>query len=125
MIEQELLPAEGILVVRPTGPLTARDFDRIRETADGYIAAHGRLNGLMIHARNFDGWDDPSAVLHHLGFVRDHHRKIARVAVVSDSPFLRFAPKIVELLVKAEIREFPFSEADRALAWLRETPPAG
>lgn len=122
MIEYELLPDEGILVVRPTGPLTVEDFGRIRATADGYIEEHGRLNGLMIRSRNFDGWEDPSALLHHLGFVRDHHRKIARVAVVSDSPFLRFAPKIVELVVKAEIREFPFDRVDEALAWLRAAP---
>jgi len=120
MIEHELLPAEGILVVRPEGPLTTEDFERIGATADGYIEAHGRLRGLMIQVRDFDGWEDPAALIRHLVFMREHHRKIDRVAVVSNSPFLRIAPKIVDLLVSAEIREFPYRQADAALAWLRD-----
>ncbi len=120
MLKHELRSAEGVLIVRPEGPLSAEDFTRVAVDADAYIEAHGALNGLMIHARRFPGWEDLYAVMGHLKFVRQHHRKIRRVAVVSDSPILHFAPKIAAHFVSAEIRQFPFGAEESALAWLGE-----
>jgi len=120
MLQHELRTDEGILIVRPEGPLSADDFTHIAADVDAHIAAHGALNGLMIHARRFPGWEDLWAVMSHLKFVRAHHRKIRRVAVVSDSTILQFAPKIAAHFVSAEIREFPFNAEDAALAWLSE-----
>jgi len=119
VIEHEILAKDAILVVRPEGPLSAEDFRRVAADADAYIASRGPLNGLMIQARSFPGWEDLAAFLSHLKFVREHHRQIARVAVVSDSPILRFGPKIAAQFVKAEIHEFPYDAEREALAWLK------
>ncbi len=121
MLKHELRKDQGILIVRPVGPLSADDFEFIATDVDAHIEAHGKLNGLMIHARRFPGWEDLWAVMSHLKFVREHHRKIRRVAVVSDSAILQFAPKIATHFVSAEIRQFPFGAKDEALAWLGET----
>ncbi len=118
MLKHELRAEEGILIVRPEGRLSAEDFERVAADADAHIEAHGALNGLMIHARRFPGWEDLYAVMGHLKFVRHHHRKIRRVAVVSDSTILHYAPRIASHFVSAEIREFPFDAEDAALAWL-------
>jgi hypothetical protein len=58
--------------------------------------------------------------MRHLKFVREHHRLIRRVAVVSDAAMLQVAPKIATPFVSAEIRQFPFEAEEEALAWLRE-----
>ncbi len=121
MLKHELRKDQGILIVRPVGPLSADDFEFIATDVDAHIEAPGKLNGLMIHARRFPGWEDLWAVMSHLKFVREHHRKIRRVAVVSDSAILQFAPKIATHFVSAEIRQFPFGAKDEALAWLGET----
>ncbi|UCH73541.1 MAG: STAS/SEC14 domain-containing protein [Rhodospirillales bacterium] len=118
MLKHELRKEDGILIVRPEGPLSADDFEFIATDVDAHIEAHGKLNGLMIHARRFPGWEDLWAVMSHLKFVREHHRKIRRVAVVSDSAILQFAPKIATHFVSAELRQFPFKAKDEALAWL-------
>jgi len=52
--------------------------------------------------------------------VRDHHRKIAKVAVVSDGTFLSVAPKLADHFVNAEVRHFHEAERDAAMSWLRE-----
>ena len=73
----------------------------------------------MIDAESFPGWKDFAALVAHLKFVRDHHQKIEKVAVVSDSSFLTVAPKFAAHFVQADLRHFPQSEGGPALAWLR------
>jgi hypothetical protein len=120
MINCELLREDGILIIRPTGSLEAGDFQKIAREVDPYIAANGKLNGLMIEAESFPGWKDFAALVAHLKFVRDHHRKIEKVAAVSDNSFLSIAPKIASHFVQADVRHFPESQRDGAFAWLRE-----
>jgi len=120
MLKHELRTNEGILIVRPEGPLSADDFIHIATDVDAHLEAHGKLNGLMIHARRFPGWEDLWAVMSHLKFVRDHHRKIRRVAVVSDAAILQVAPKIATHFVSAEIKQFRYNAEAEALAWLGE-----
>lgn len=120
MLKHELRKDQGILIVRPDGPLSADDFEFIAVDVDAHIEAHGVLNGVMIHARRFPGWEDLWAVISHLKFVREHHRKIRRVAVVSDSAILQFAPRIATHFVSAEVRQFPYKAEAEALAWLAE-----
>jgi hypothetical protein len=119
MIDHELMRPEGILILRPTGRLEAADFEKVAQEIDPYIEANGKLHGIMIDAEAFPGWKDFAALVAHLRFVRDHHRKIEKVAVVSDSTFLSVAPKVASHFVQADLRHFSHSERDAALAWLR------
>jgi hypothetical protein len=118
MVNHELLPADGMLILRPEGALEA-DFQRIAQEVDPYIEANGKLHGVLVDAKSFPGWNDFAALVAHLRFVKDHHRKIERVAVVSDSSVLMVAPKIARHFVQADVRHFAHSQRDEALAWLR------
>jgi hypothetical protein len=120
MIEHELNRAEGILVLRPQGQLEAADFEKLAQEIDPYIEANGELNGLMVDAESFPGWKDFAALIAHLKFIRDHHRKIQKVAVVSDGTFLSVAPRFAAHFVRADVRHFSHAQRDEALAWLRE-----
>jgi hypothetical protein len=119
MVEYELLRDEGILIIRPRGSLEVSDFQRIAAEIDPYIEANGKLHGVMIDAKSFPGWKDFAALVAHLKFVRDHHRKIERIAAVSDSDFAAIAPKIANHFVQAEIAHFEHALKDEALAWLQ------
>lgn len=118
MIQHELLRERGILTLEPKGPLQAADFSTLAAVVDPYIEQHGDLKGLLIAAPAFPGWDDFAALVSHLRFVRDHHRRIRRIAVVSDSAVLSVAPKIAKHFVSAEIRTFDAADQAAALAWL-------
>jgi hypothetical protein len=118
MIEFELLKDTGVLIVKPTGTLTAADFRAISSTVDPYISEKGKLAGLLFEAPSFPGWESFGALVGHIRFVRDHQRKIDRVAAVTDSTILAMAPKIAELIAHPEFKVFKSGERANALTWL-------
>ena len=118
MIKFELLKDLGVLVVEPKDALTADDFRAISQTVDPYIGENGKLTGLLIEAPSFPGWESFGALVGHIKFVRDHHRKIDRVAAVTDSKILTIAPKIAEHFAHPEFKVFKSGERARALTWL-------
>lgn len=120
MIDYELRAGDGILVIRPQGSLEAADFQRIAAEVDPYLEAHGKLQGVMIEAKAFPGWKDFAALVAHLRFVKNHHRQIEKVAVVSDSAVLTFLPLVASHFVQADVRHFDHADAAQAQAWLRE-----
>ncbi|HYW81360.1 MAG TPA: STAS/SEC14 domain-containing protein [Thermoguttaceae bacterium] len=120
MLDHKLLSPEGILVLEPDTPLEAADFEGLANEIDPYIAEHGGLSGVMVHAKAFPGWADFEAALAHIRFIESHHQKIQRLAVVSDSLLLTELPKFARHLVHAEVKHFRESAYEDALQWLRE-----
>ncbi|MGA9443537.1 MAG: STAS/SEC14 domain-containing protein [Methyloceanibacter sp.] len=118
MLKHELQLDKGVLIVRPEGPLSAQDFSALTTDTDAYITAHGALKGLMICAKAFPAWDNIDAAISHFKFVRDHHRLIAKVAVVTDSEVLSLLPVFASHFVKANVKHFKGNEEAKALAWI-------
>jgi hypothetical protein len=118
MLKFELLRDTGVLVAEPRDALTAEDFQAISQTVDPFIRENGKLTGLLIDAPSFPGWESFGALIGHIRFIRDHHRKIDRVAAVTDSTILTIAPKIAEHFAHPEFKVFRSGERARALAWL-------
>jgi hypothetical protein len=52
--------------------------------------------------------------------VREHHRRIRRIAAVSDGAILSILPALGKHFVQAEVRHFPFAERDGAMLWLKQ-----
>jgi hypothetical protein len=120
MLNHTLLRPEGILMLEPNAPLEADDFEGLAREIDPYISEHGKLAGLMIHAKTFPGWVNLEAFLAHMRFIERHHQKVHRLAVVSDSRLLTELPRIATHLVRAEVKHFSESAYEEALQWLRE-----
>ncbi|HED33977.1 MAG TPA: STAS/SEC14 domain-containing protein [Gammaproteobacteria bacterium] len=113
-----------IAMIEPTGALDVKDFQAAASTIDPYIEKVGKLNGLIIHTESFPGWDSFEAFISHLKFVKDHHCKIRRVALVTDSTFLTLAETLIETLgghfIDAEIRHFSYQELEQSRRWIIE-----
>ena len=118
MLQHEFRKDVGILVVRPTGPLTAEDFATLTREIDPDMERAGPLQGLLLEARRFPGWRNLRALLAHVRFVQDHHRKIRRVAVVTDDRVLAILLGLVRHFVAAEVRRFPAAARDAAMRWV-------
>lgn len=118
MLEHELRADQGVLIVRPKGPLSEDDFATLSAEADAYIEAHGALNGLMIVAEKFPGWENLDGFISHFKFIRSHQAKIGKIAFVSDSDVLTLLPKLASHFVSAEVRPFKGDEEQAALAWI-------
>jgi len=121
-VSHRLLADRGVIVVEVTQALRVRDFDELAVTADTWIEAHGRLQGLVIHARRFPGWENLGGLIRHVRFVRDHHRKIARIAIAADGELATLAPRLGEHFVQAEVKSFPFDAVESAIAWAGAVP---
>jgi len=118
MIDYHLDKRDSILYVRPTGPLRQEDFEQLSQAVDPFIEETGSLSGLILEVVRFPGWEDLGAAIRHFRFVRDHHKKIRKVAVVTDSPLGYAAEHITSHFVSAEIKRFPQGQLEAARAWI-------
>jgi hypothetical protein len=117
-VDFRILADRGVVVVEPRGKLSPGDFDALEAAVDDWIEGPaGALNGIVVHAREFPGWENLGSVWRHIRFVRDHHRRIARVAFASDSKVAGLAPTLAQPFVKAEVERFEWDALDEAIRW--------
>lgn len=119
MLQFKLDENEGVAVIYPEQKqgLSEEDFRRLTATIDSYLRDHNDLRGLVIVTEKFPGWDSLKAFSSHLKFVQDHHQKIQKIALVSDSSLLSAAPHLARYFVEAKIRHFDFSDIEQAKSW--------
>jgi hypothetical protein len=118
MIDYTLDKENSVLHVRATGPLRENDFDTLAGAVDPFIEQTGGLGGLILETPRFPGWENLDSVARHFRFVRDHHRKVKKVAVVTDSPLGEAAEHIASHFVSAEIKHFSAGQIEEAKAWI-------
>ena len=118
MIEHNLDTAHSILYIRPMASLEQGDFLQIAKTVDPYIEETGALAGLIIETPEFLGWDSFGAVLAHFRFVREHHKSIKKVALVTDSALGNIAEHLAAHFVSAEIKQFAGKDLETAKQWV-------
>ena len=122
MIEHTLDKSDSILYVRPQSRLEENDFVQLAKTVDPYIEESGDLAGLIIEVTSFPGWESLAAMASHFRFVRDHHKHIKKIGVVTDSPLGTVAEHLASHFVAAEIRHFPAGELESARQWVINRP---
>ncbi len=109
---------KGIAMLSPNGPLSDQDFVKATATIDAYLEKTGLLKGLVINAKSFPGWDSFAALSSHLKFVKEHHKKVSRIAFATDSVAGNFAETVASHFVNAEIKVFPYQELKQAVDWV-------
>ena len=90
---------------------------KIAKAVDPHIEATGGLAGLILQAPPFpDGefW----AMVNHLRFVRDHHKRVKRIGVVTDSHLGDVGEHLTSHFVSAEIKHFPAGQIEAARQWI-------
>ncbi|CQD14563.1 hypothetical protein BN1232_03075 [Mycobacterium lentiflavum] len=118
MIEYDLDKEHSILEVRPKAALDKQDFVELAQAVDPLIEAQGDLAGLIVNAASFPGWDSFGSMVTHLRFVRDHHRHVKKIGVVTDSHLGDIAEHLASHFVSAEIRHFPAGQLEQARQWI-------
>jgi hypothetical protein len=120
MINVQIKSDEGIVLVEPSGALEAEDFSKLANAIDDFTEDMGHLRGLIIHTKTFPGWEDFSAFLNHMKFVREHHKQIQRIALVTDSMLGEIGPALARHFIAAEVQHFPYDNLGEAKQWIRE-----
>lgn len=118
MINYHLDPATAVLTLHPESALQKSDFAELGKAVDPQIEEHGDLNGLIIEAPQFPGWDSFGALVSHIRFVRDHHKHVKKIAVVTDSHLGDVAEHLASHFVAADIRHFPAADVEAARDWI-------
>ncbi len=109
---------KNICIVEPLEALSKVDFEKISNSVEPQIEQQGKLNGLLIKTREFPGWDKLTDVIEHFRFIKEHHRVIEKVALVTDAKIADLLPLFVSHFIKAEIRHFQFDEYSDAIEWM-------
>jgi hypothetical protein len=122
MIESSLDTAQSILHVRPKSALEKADFTKLAEKVDPFIDASGGLRGLIVEAPAFPGWESFGALAAHVRFVRGHHQRIAKIALVTDSAIGNVAEHLASHFVSAQIKHFAAADLEAAKQWIMSGP---
>ena len=107
-----------IVVLEPTESLSKDDFLYAKSRIDPFIEKEGKLNGIIIYTKNFPGWDSFSGFLTHMEFIKEHHKKIKKLAFVTDSFVGEMGEKVGSHFVSAEIKNFDYNALDKAKEWI-------
>jgi|GEM_PF-100584 len=124
-LDFRILPDRQVVIVEPKGKLSAGDFDALEAAVDDWIDSQaGTVNGLVIHLREFPGWEDLGSAWRHMSFVRGHHQRIPRVAFASDSKLAVLAETLAQHFLEAEIQRFDWDALDDAINWASKGRPS-
>jgi hypothetical protein len=118
MIAYSLDAESSILYVWPKSSLEKGDFEDLARAADPHIEKTGGLAGLIIETPAFPGWDSLGALAAHFRFVRDHHKNIRRIGLVTDAAAATVAERLASHFVSAEIKHFPAGQREAAKQWI-------
>jgi len=110
---------KNIVVLEPDDKLTEKDFVHARNIIDEHLHLKDQtIEGIIIHSEHFPGWEDFTALIAHLKFVKDHHKQVKKVALVTDSKLSKIAEVLGSHFVAAQIKSFPHQQIADAKNWI-------
>jgi hypothetical protein len=116
MIRTEILSGNALRIVVPD-KLKAGDFSQIAPQIGALISQHGQIR-LLIDATGFNGWENIAAFEHHAGFVKNHQRKVERIAVIVAHDWQHWLIGTFRIFVHPEVRAYDKTHEAEALKWI-------
>lgn len=116
MIKAEVL-SSGVLRLTIPERLEADDFRQIAPQIESLLKQYGKIR-LLIDASGFCGWENISAFERHIGFVKAHHEKVERIAVIVAQEWQHWVVGTVRIFVHPEVRAFDKRDEAKALQWI-------
>jgi hypothetical protein len=115
----ELLPesTDTCIGFKISGKVTAEDYDTMLPKLDEAIAAHGKINLLvLIEDFDFKGFDAAKADFH---FGTHQYRQVEKAAFVSDKKWLERSVKIMDPFTRrTKEKNFEPDQLEEAWAWV-------
>jgi len=116
MIKTEIISANALRITAPE-KLNADDFRQIAPQIDSLISQHGKIR-LLIDASGFNGWENIAAFENHAGFIKNHHQKIERIAVIAAHDWQHWVIGAVRMFLHPEVRAYDKSHEAEPLQWI-------
>jgi SpoIIAA-like len=109
--------SSGVLRLTVPERLKADDFRQIAPQVETLIKQHGRIR-LLIDATGFGGWENIAAFERHIGFVKTHHEKVERIAVIVSHDWQHWVVGTVRMFIHPQVRAYDKRDEDTALQWI-------
>lgn len=119
MIHFDHLPSSNIVSVSITGELHADDFEVVRPQIDQKIDQYGKVR-VLLDVRDFHGWADVQAARTHLTFVKNHHHRVERIAIVAKKQWQHWIAAVVGVFLDPQEKCFDETQAEEARQWIVE-----
>ena len=116
----EILPesTDTCIGFKISGKVNAEDYDTLLPELDEAIAAHGKIN-LLVVMENFEGWDGMQAAKADYQFGKHQYRQVEKAAFVSDKKWLEWSIKIMDPFTRrTKEKNFEPDQIDEAWAWV-------
>jgi hypothetical protein len=110
---------DGILILRPQGPLCSEDFEKLAGFVDPWLKINHQLRGVVISVKKFPGWESIGSFISHIKFINAHEKKVKRVALAVDGILPEIMSHIAKHFIEAKINQFNFSQLDEAIDWAK------
>jgi len=120
MLSVVLDKVNHVAVLEVDGPFSERDFRSAATKVDLTVSEVGKLNGIVIRANTFPGWESVAAVISHLQSMKDQQQKVPRVALVTATIAAHLAEIFSTHFVNAETRIFPYHDVEKAKRWIMD-----
>ncbi len=109
----------NLIEITITKKLTAETFHQLSKTVDPIIQKHRHVY-VIIDAVQFAGWKDWQAIKAHFHFVRQHHAKINKLAIIGKSKIQLAIVNIIRFFVHPTIKVFYRHQLTEAKKWLNK-----
>jgi len=116
MITIEPISARALKVTVPE-KVKADDFQQLASQIYPLIRQQGKIR-LLIDASKFSGWENIAAFERHIGFVKNHHRKVERISVIAGHDWQHWVIRTIRLFVHPEVRVYDKGQESEALEWI-------
>jgi SpoIIAA-like len=118
MIKTEIV-SDNVLRITAPEKLKADDFQQIVPQVDSIISRYGRIR-LLIDATAFNGWENIAAFEHHAGFVKNHQKKVDRIAVIVGHDWQHWLVGAVRVFLHPEVKAYDKGHESEAMHWIVE-----
>ena len=100
--------------------MTADDYDSLLLRIDEVIAAHGKIN-LLVLIGDFEGLSDIDAAKADFKFGTHQYRQVEKAAFVGEKKWQKWAIKVMDPFTRrTDERFFDFEQYDEAWSWVVE-----
>ena len=116
----EILPesTENCIGFKISGEIDAEDYDTLLPKLDAAIAAHGKIN-LVVVLENMEGFDGIEAAKDDFRFGTHQYRQVEKAAFVSDKKWLERMVKLMDPFTRrTEEKTFAMDQLEDAWAWV-------
>ena len=113
----EILPEStgNCIGFKISGEVTAADYDALLPKLDESIAAHGKINLLIVvEDFDFEGWEAAKADFR---FGTQQYRQVEKTAFVADNKWLEWTVKIMDPFTR-RTNEKTFEPGELKAAWV-------